>query len=641
MKKRVLILSLILLLSGFSAVPFAEAGSATSGCGGACPADCATHGVSCTSTACSIANSGTYNTCCYDPPCTTPCWWIGTRRVCGAPCMQCANTACAATPIACSSTSRTNHVGTTACTYYTDSTIQSCSWPDCACSGTSCNPSNNGQKCDGCNYYSVASTTETCNNVDDDCDGSVDEGLTRGCGNCGSQTCSAGTWGTCTGSGVCAVSTTQSCGNCGTQTCSASCAWGSCTGEGVCAVSTTQSQSCYTGTVGTSGIGVCRNGTQTRTCSASCAWGSWGTCTGEIIPSAENTAALCSDGLDNDCDGLADAQEVITCDFTTPNITSIAHFPSEPIIQENINLSTTVVEENIFNVTVYADNSEVAECLSQRECSGRVSYGNIGTHNYFSQATDLAGHYQVSTPLRNFSVGGDATKTCLENTGNFGSVCDENYYCGSGGAFVNSQDGGSGDNQFSQQPGEASCCTTGDCTSSYIMPKCEGPPVFGVEYNPEIAACNGFDVIAEVEEPESLKCCAGTLTGKAGNIQEFDSYWSRQNSGYFKLAEAAEGDHLFCVAINQSGLNTVNFTIQKGDTKTNQIITAVGGVAKMPVTAEETGTYTCTAEMNGAVKTTELKVTEAGKDPTKLPVFNILQLIIALAIIGIYYGKKN
>ena len=42
--------------------------------------------------------------------------------------------------------------------------------------------------------------TETCNNKDDDCDGAIDEDLTRPCGNSfcpGSEICSAGVWGTC------------------------------------------------------------------------------------------------------------------------------------------------------------------------------------------------------------------------------------------------------------------------------------------------------------------------------------------------------------------------------------------------------------------------------------------------------------
>ena len=48
---------------------------------------------------------------------------------------------------------------------------------------------------------------ETCNNIDDDCDGTVDDGLTRptscgvgACASTGTETCSAGSWGgnTCT-----------------------------------------------------------------------------------------------------------------------------------------------------------------------------------------------------------------------------------------------------------------------------------------------------------------------------------------------------------------------------------------------------------------------------------------------------------
>ena len=63
----------------------------------------------------------------------------------------------------------------------------------------------------------------------------------------------------------------------------------------VCAPGSTVT--CYGGPAGTDGEGTCHAGTQT------CADGSgYGDCTGEVTPVAE----VCVDGLDNDCDGVAD-----------------------------------------------------------------------------------------------------------------------------------------------------------------------------------------------------------------------------------------------------------------------------------------------------------------------------------------------
>jgi hypothetical protein len=83
----------------------------------------------------------------------------------------------------------------------------------CACSGTSCNPLNNGQKCDGCNYVAApaevcgdgldndcdgvaddgccipSGTDNTCNNVDEDCDGTKDEHYVPTATNCGVGAC--------------------------------------------------------------------------------------------------------------------------------------------------------------------------------------------------------------------------------------------------------------------------------------------------------------------------------------------------------------------------------------------------------------------------------------------------------------------
>ncbi len=55
-------------------------------------------------------------------------------------------------------------------------------------------------------------------------------------------------------------------------------------------------QSCYTGPLLTSGIGLCKDGTQT------CTNGQWGDCEGEVVPVDE----ICGDNKDNDCNNMTD-----------------------------------------------------------------------------------------------------------------------------------------------------------------------------------------------------------------------------------------------------------------------------------------------------------------------------------------------
>ncbi|MCI0672333.1 MAG: hypothetical protein L0Y64_17925 [Myxococcaceae bacterium] len=145
----------------------------------------------------------------------------------------------------------------------------------------------------------VTPATEACDATDNDCDGEVDEQLTKSCydgpggtqdvGVCksGTQTCSAGDWGTCAGQVT--PSPSESCDD----------ADNDCDGQ----VDEQLTLSCYDGPAGTDGVGVCKAGTQT------CSAGSWGSCSGQVTPSPTEAC----DNADNDCDGQVDEQLVRAC----------------------------------------------------------------------------------------------------------------------------------------------------------------------------------------------------------------------------------------------------------------------------------------------------------------------------------------
>ena len=136
---------------------------------------------------------------------------------------------------------------------------------------------------------------EACNGEDDDCDAEVDEGIPcaclpgerRGCGSdvgaCseGVQICRNGAWGGCQG----AVGPSPE----------------ACNGrDDDCDGQTDEGCSCREGQVrpcGPDAVGICRPGQQR--CSVA---GQWGACQGAVYAGDER----CGNGLDDDCDGLAD-----------------------------------------------------------------------------------------------------------------------------------------------------------------------------------------------------------------------------------------------------------------------------------------------------------------------------------------------
>ncbi|MCB9640115.1 MAG: choice-of-anchor D domain-containing protein [Myxococcales bacterium] len=168
--------------------------------------------------------------------------------------------------------------------------------------------------------------TESCDNIDNDCDGKVDEGVKRACSSAcgaGEQLCAAGAWGTCSARQPKAETcdgTDEDCDGkidnglsrpcqtacgAGTETCAAG-AWGACTAPQPKAETCDGTDEDCDGKVD-EGIptrpctGACGNGT------SYCEAGVFVGCDG-LTPQPE----VC-DGIDNDCNGKIDDIEPRTC----------------------------------------------------------------------------------------------------------------------------------------------------------------------------------------------------------------------------------------------------------------------------------------------------------------------------------------
>ncbi len=134
---------------------------------------------------------------------------------------------------------------------------------------------------------------ETCDGTDEDCDGSVDEGLRNACG-------------------VCDVEPTELCGNeidddCDGLTdedceCDYRCMCAPMT-ECVCEPPT--NQPCYEGPFRTGSVGICAGGRRDCIPGPGGSGNVWGMCAGQTLPGTECDGGT-PNGLDDDCDGLVD-----------------------------------------------------------------------------------------------------------------------------------------------------------------------------------------------------------------------------------------------------------------------------------------------------------------------------------------------
>lgn len=230
---------------------------------------------------------------------------------------------------------------------------------------------------------------------------------TRGVGICadGAQQCEkddelGGKWGPCTGA---TVPATENCKGTVDTNCNGTigCDDPTCASDASCkpACNDGDTKPCYTGPAGTVNVGVCKAGVQ------NCVGGKWATtCNGQVLPSAE----VCSDSVDNDCNGQVDCADPL-CGLA-PNCCTPQTGTVDGTIWANSSMKLYRVDPATFAVTTIGNFDAGEEMTDVAVTPNGVLYGISFTTLYSINMTTAK-----ATALVSIGGSGNNSLTFLQN----------------------------------------------------------------------------------------------------------------------------------------------------------------------------------------------------------------------------------